>query len=151
MSAALEPDQAVQKWRDQIEENNRLQHELVDQREKIEELARLNHEALFEASRFKNLYDITLFERDYLQRANATLKAKLETVAAVAADGARSIEMVSSMAMAASMAEPDPMPAPPAAPEVEPEKPTATEAGPMDMPMFLDRARATPLPKVELV
>jgi hypothetical protein len=67
MTALLEPDQAVQKWRDQIEENSRLQHAVADRDARISELAILNHEALFAARHYEAQFEAVKSERDSLQ------------------------------------------------------------------------------------
>lgn len=159
MSVELDPDQAVQKWRDQIEENNRLQHVIADRDDHVEELARLNAQALFEASRYKALYDAMACERDYLQRFNAELRAKLTAVATVANEVAHTIEMLGTMAVLAATTEP-----PPAVPQTSPQPaelgpaPARAEAPavshvpiedePMDLPMFLQAADHPLLPRI---
>lgn len=165
MSAQFEPDQALQQWRDQIEENTRLQHAIADRDVQVEKLGRLNHDVLFEANRYKALYEAVTSERDYLQRKSMALQSRLEAVAGVAAGVARTIEDVADMALLAATSEPPvipPTPADPVAPPTpaEPDPapaPTAEEVPPdpltdpaLELPSFLTSKgdHATPLPQV---
>lgn len=159
MSIELRPDDALQGWRDQIEENARLQHAIADRDEQIEELARLNNQALFEANRYKALYDAAIAERDYLVRVRETMRAKLEAFGSVALDVAHSIENMSTLAILAINAEPAPMPPQPPADPTPP--PTPAEPSPpitpdpltdpaLELPAFLtnNTGHVTPLPAV---
>lgn len=165
---ALAPDQALQGWRDQIENNGRLLQTIEDQRRQIEELARLNHEVLFEAGRYKTLAEIAEADAAYQKHVADHRGAALEALAGVAHDMARQLTSFAGRCIDAARIDPrpttalptTPSPAQPAAPSAPPrppvEKPrpaamTSHEDETTDLPMFLtggaDR-HVTPLPEV---
>lgn len=153
MSDITTPDDAFKAWRDQIAENDRLRRIIVVREEQIADLAKLNHEVLFEAQRYKSISDAVTSERDYLLRSNELYRAKLEATASVANDVAATVANLSSMALDAAAARPEPIPAPPKqdAPLIPrptqrdlPKPKSSIEDEHIDLPVFL----RTPLPEV---
>lgn len=122
------PDQIARQWRDDLEEIRRLENVIADRDDRIDELGRINSQVLFEAQRFKALYDATASERDYLLRAVEVLRAKLGAISGVAADVAGTIANLSSMAVDAAAARPEPLPPP------QPPAPPVRRPVPADLP-----------------
>lgn len=148
----IEPEIAVQKWRDQIEENRRLQQVIADRDAKIEELARLNHQVLFEANRYQALYTTAVDEcGSWRNRAHA-LEAQLDAIGMVVQDAARSLDSISDTAFERVSKLPTPQPS---AQPAMPQGPIEDE--PFDPPVFLrtpapapnGRMHCTPLPAME--
>lgn len=148
----IEPEIAVQKWRDQIEENRRLQHVIADKNAKIEELARLNHQVLFEANRYQALYTTALDECGAWRNRAHILEAQLDAIGMVVQDAARSLDSVADTAFERVSKLPTPVPAnQPAMPQ------GPIEDEPFDPPVFLrtpapapnGRMHRTPLPAME--
>lgn len=138
----LEPDQAVQKWRDQIEENDRLQHVIKDREAQVEELARLNAQALFEARRYCALYNATFDETHALRARCELLAGSISALSIVAEQSANSLFQTIDLARAAA-AEPTPKPEPEKLPDLAP----APADDPIDPPpLFLQDGHKTPLP-----
>lgn len=121
MADITTPDQVARQWHDDLEEIRRLDNVIADRDDRIEEMGRINSQVLFEAQRFKALYEATASERDYLLRAVEVLRAKFGAISSVAADVAGTIANLSSMAVDAAAARPEPIPPqPPAAPVKRP-------------------------------
>lgn len=138
------PDQIARQWRDDLEEIQRLEHVIADRDDRIDELGRINSQVLFEAQRFKALYEATTSERDYLLRAVEVLRAKLGAIAGVAADVAGTIANLSSMAVDAAAARPEPLTPPqPAAPPIK--RPVPADL-PKPAPVLADDEDDDPLP-----
>lgn len=91
MSAILEPDHALQQWRDQIEENDRLRHQIADRDERIADLSLRNNEAIFAMTQYKAQFEAVRDERDSLQLLAAVYRGKLDAFADVATDVSRTI------------------------------------------------------------
>lgn len=143
-SEMLEPDQAVQRWRDQIEENNRLRHHIADCDARIEELARLNHQALFEANRYQSLYSIEADRRDYAERRVAMLEGQIKAIALVSEQASQALRQVAYATIEAATAEPPP--APPREPPPAAHSPISDD--PIEPPpAFVSKPHATPLPE----
>jgi hypothetical protein len=147
---------AVQNWRDQIEENGRLQQSIADQRAQIEELGRLNAQVLFEAGRFQQDAVFAKSEADFQRRRATMLESSLRALAVVAQQAATSLMETASVGTAACEAEVPPPPLPP----ITENKASATEAAKVpvadspladgsDVPLFLrkDAAEAAPAPQ----
>lgn len=142
MADITTPDQVARQWHDDLEEIRRLDNVIADRDDRIDELGRINSEALFEARRFKELYAAVASERDYLLRAVEVLRAKLGAISGVAADVAGTIANLSSMAVDAAAARPEPIPQPPAAPI---KRPLPSDL-PKPAPVLADADDDEPLP-----
>jgi hypothetical protein len=133
MTEALAPDHALQGWRDQIDENGRLRQIIEDQRNQVEDLARLNHDALFEANRYRSLYEIATDDAKYQGRVADHRGAALEALAGVATDMARQLTSFAGRCVDAANVQPPALrqqpslPTAPAAPPVPPAPPKPPE------------------------
>lgn len=138
------PDQIARQWHSDLEEIQRLENVIADRDDRIDELGRINSEVLFEARRFKELYAAVASERDYLLRAVEVLRAKLGAISGVAADVAGTIANLSSMAVDAAAARPEPIP-PPQPPASPVKRPLPADL-PKPAPVLADADDDEPLP-----
>jgi hypothetical protein len=166
MSETLAPDHALQSWRDQIEQNNRLQHQIEGMRDDAMAVGRELDAAVFSSDRYKALYEIERDKANYFTRAADQRAAALDALGSLATDMARSLTSFAGRCIDAARADvvlppqqPAPIlpatpPAPPATPPVPPIKPPTPIAGAADddkdIPLFLQPGadHVTPLPAV---